>query len=97
MTDADLWAAWRFWMIIAAAVVLIAAGLLIAIWLTARAIRAHAARALAAAERIRRNTMPIWELQTSNEVASDLLDTVQQIEAKGALLASALESHAGAR
>lgn len=97
MTDADLWAAWRFWLLIAVAVVLIAAGLLIAIWLTARAIHAHAVRALAAAERIRQNTMPIWALQTSNEVASDLLETVQQIEAKGALLASALESHAGAR
>ncbi len=97
MTDADLWAAWRFWLLIAVAVVLIAAGLLIAIWLTARAIHAHAVRALAAAERIRQNTMPIWALQTSNEVAGELLETVQQIEAKGALLASALESHAGAR
>ena len=96
MTDAELWAAWRLWMLIAAAVVVVAAALLVTIWLTARSIFAHARRALAAAEDIRQNTLPIWTLQTSNEVAEGLLATVEQIEAKATALADALESHAAA-
>ncbi|MBA3761213.1 MAG: hypothetical protein H0X07_11860 [Gemmatimonadales bacterium] len=96
MTDADLWGAWRFWMVVAGAVVLIAAALLITIWLTARGILSHALRALHAAEKVRQNTLPIWELQTTNEVATELLATVESIEAKGGKLAEALQSHAGA-
>lgn len=96
MTEADLWGAWRFWMLVAGAVVLIAAALLITIWLTARGILSHAVRALHAAEKIRQNTLPIWELQTTNEVATELLATVESIEAKGGKLAEALQSHAGA-
>lgn len=96
MSDAELWAAWRFWMVVAAAIVVVAAALLLTIWLTARSILAHAVRALQAAEAIRQNTLPIWELQTSNEVAEGLLGTVQSIEQKAAKLAEALESHAAA-
>lgn len=81
---------------LAALVIVIAAALLITIWLTARSILAHAMRAHAAADKIRINTLPIWELQTTNEVAQGLLDTVQGIEAKGGKLVEALESHAGA-
>ena len=94
MTDAELWAAWRLWMAVGAVVVVVAAALLVAIWLTARSIVGHARRALAAAEAIRANTAPIWALQTTNEVAGEMLDTVRAIEAKGAALIEALESHA---
>jgi hypothetical protein len=90
VSDADLWAAWRLWMTVAAVVILIAAGLLITIWLTARSIHAHALRALKAAERVRQNTLPIWQLQTTNEVAGRMLETVQAIEAKGGALAQAV-------
>jgi len=83
-------------MALAVVVILIAAALLITIWLTARSILAHAVRALAAAEKIRESTMPIWALETTNEVAGELLETVQSIEAKGGALVAALESHAGA-
>lgn len=96
MTDAELWAAWRFWMMIAAAIIVVAAALLITIWLTARGILREAVRALTAARRIQEQTAPIWALQTSNEVAAGLLETVQSIERKGGALAEALESHAGA-
>jgi hypothetical protein len=85
--------AWGLWMGVAGAVVVIAATLLITIWLTARAIYAHALRALKAAEAIRMNTLPIWELQTTNEVAAQLLATVQSIESKGIKLARALQQH----
>ena len=97
MTDAELWASWQLWMGVATLVILIAAVLLIIIWRTARGIHAEAVRALEAAERIRESTMPIWALETTNEVAGEMLATVQQIEAKGGALAAALESHAGAR
>ena len=85
--------AWGLWMGVAGVVVLIAAALLITIWLTARAIYAQAVRALKAAEAIRVNTLPIWELQTTNEVAEQLLATVQAIESKGGKLAGALQEH----
>ncbi len=97
MTDAELWGAWRLWMAVATLVILIAAVLLIVIWRTARGIHAEAVRALRAAERIRESTMPIWALETTNEVAGELLTTVQHIERTGGALAAALESHAGAR
>ena len=90
MTDADLWAAWWLWLGVAAVVVFIAAGLLITIWLTARRICADAVRALTAVEAIRAQTQAIWELQTTNDVAEDILATVQAIDKKTALLAGAL-------
>ncbi len=96
VTDADLWAAWRVWLIVAVAIILVAAALLITIWLTARSILVHAVRALAAADKIRGYTDPIWALDTTNEVAGGLLETVKSIEAKGGKLAEARESHAGA-
>ena len=96
MSDAELWSAWRLWMVLATVIVLVAATLLIVIWRTARGIYAEAVRALIAAEKIRVNTMPIWALETTNEVATEILTTVQHIEQTGGALAAALESHAGA-
>ena len=93
MTSADLWAVWRLWMLVASAVIVVAAALLITIWLTARSIVAHATRALRAAEAIQANTRPIWDLQTSNEVAEGLRDTVRDIERKATALVDALQGH----
>lgn len=90
MSDSDLWSAWQFWLGVAVVVVALAAALLIAIIATARGIVAEAVRAREAAEAIRVNTLPIWELQTSNEVAADLLSTVRSIESHGGALATAL-------
>jgi hypothetical protein len=97
MTDAELWSSWRLWMGVAAVIIVVAAVLLILIWRTARGIHAEALRALAAGERIKANTMPIWALATTNEVAGEMLATVRHIEKNGGALAAALESHAGAR
>ena len=96
MTSADLWATWRLWMLVASAIVLVAAGLLITIWLAARSIVTHAVRALKAAEQIRDNTRVIWELQTTNEVAEQIRDTVCDIEAKATKLVEALHGQAAA-
>jgi hypothetical protein len=94
MTSADLWAAWRLWMLVASAVVLVAAGLLVTIWLTARSIVAHATRALKAAEAIRDHTRVTWELQTTNEVAEQIRDIVCAIEVKATKLVEALHGQA---
>jgi len=96
MTSADLWAAWRLWMLVATVIIAVAAALLVTIWLTARSIARHATRALRAAEAIRDNTRAIWELQTTNEVAEQLRDTVRDIETKATKLVEALQGHAAA-
>ena len=96
MTNADLWTAWRLWMAVATVVILIAASLLITIWLTARSIASQATRALRAVEAIRDNTRVIWELQTTNEVAEQIRDTVCDIEAKSQKLVDALQAHTAA-
>jgi len=90
MTDTELWAAWRLWMGVATVVVLLAATLLIVIVMTARRILADAVRALHAVENIRAQTQPIWGLQDTNEVAENILTTVQSVEKKAALLSGAL-------
>ena len=90
MTDADLWATWRLWMAIATAIIVVAAGLLITILITAKRILAEAVRALNAAEAIRGNTQAIWGLQATNEVAERMQATVDRIAAKGEALAGAL-------
>ena len=96
MGDAELWATWRLWMLVAVVVILVAAALLVTIWLTARSIAAHAARAIVALQAIRDNTHAIWGLQTTNEMAEELRDTVRDIEAKAAALAEALQGHTAA-
>ena len=90
MTSAELWAAWRLWMVVATVIIVVAAALLITIWLTARSIAAHATRALKAVEAIRENTRVIWQLQTTNEVAEQIRDTVCEIETKSEKLVAAL-------
>lgn len=97
MNDAELWAAWRMWIVVATVVVLLAAGLLIAILLTARRILAEAVRALNAVETIRQNTQAVWELQTTNQVAERILQTVGAIEQKGGALVRALEGQTAKR
>lgn len=92
MSDAELWAAWRFWMIVATAVVLVAAGLLVTVLITARRILAEAVRALQAVEVIRQTTQPVWELQTTNQVAEQILQTVTSIERTGGALVRALNA-----
>ena len=90
MTDAELWASWGIWMGVATVVILIAASLLVIIWLTARQILSDAVRALKAVEGIRTNTQPIWALEQTNDIAEDILRTVKAIESKGGALAGAL-------
>lgn len=94
MTDEALWAAFRLWLAVAAVLVLVVAGLLIWIAVLAGRIAATAAAARATAERIRQGTLPIWNLQDTNDVAGRLLTSAREIRAKAELVADTVEGHA---
>lgn len=90
MTDADLFRLWSVWLVIGGAVVVVAAALLVTIWLTARGIEREARRALDAVERIGAATRPIWALDDTNRTADELLVAARDLEVHGAAIASAL-------
>ena len=90
MTDAELFRFWYLWLAIGGVIVVIAAALLVAIWLTARGIENEARRALLAVERIRTSTQPIWALDSTNQVADELLAAARDLEAHGGMIVSAL-------
>jgi hypothetical protein len=90
MTDAELWALWRLWMGVAVLVILVAAALLVTIWIEARRILAEAQRALTAAETIQKNTQSVWALEATNDVAERIAETVESIERRGGALVTAL-------
>lgn len=77
---------------IAAAVVAAVAGLLLMIIGTARGILSNARLALGVANEIVANTRPIWELEQTNAVATQLLDGARAIAGNAAAAADALEA-----
>jgi hypothetical protein len=97
MTDADLFRLWYLWLAIGGAIVIVAAALLVTIWLTARGIEGQARRALVAVERIGTATRPIWKLDDTNHVADELLAAARDLETHGAMIASALGGPDAAR
>lgn len=94
MADAELWGRWQVWMVVAAVLVVVAAGLLITILVTARRILNEAVRALTAAETIRAHTHAIWEIEATNELGERMLETVGRIATKGGVLVQALQGTA---
>lgn len=85
----------RYWYIGAAtvtAIVAVVAALLLAIIATARSILANAKRALSVAEEIVKTTAPIWELETTNAVAGQLLEEVEAIAQHATSIANQLEA-----
>jgi hypothetical protein len=90
MTDSELYNVW-FWSLgVAALVVVIAAALLIAILLVARSILRHAEAARDAVKQIAEDTGPIWEIDTTNQVADDILQTTRSIEQRAERIVGAL-------
>lgn len=77
---------------IAVAVVAAVAGLLLMIIGTARGILGNARLALGVANEIVANTRPIWELEQTNAVATQLLDGARAIAGNAAAVADALEA-----
>jgi hypothetical protein len=87
---AGLYTVWTICLVIAVVVILIAAALLIAILLVARSLVAHGTQALEAADAIAKDTRVIWALAETNEVAGEILATVESIEAHGGRIVGAL-------
>ena len=92
MTEKQFVSYWYTGLGIAAGVVVAVAALLLAIIATARSILTNAQRAIAVANEIVANTQPIWELEQTNAVATQLLDGAEAIEQHATEVADALET-----
>lgn len=90
MSDGDLYTVWGISLAITAVVIILAVALLVVIWRTAAGILDEAREALDAAEHIAADTGVIWELDTTNRVAGEILDTATSIEERGGRIAGAL-------
>ena len=90
MEDASLYAQWHFWLIVAAVLVVAAATLLILVIYQAKRILKYAGTALGVVTEIKENTMPVWELQKTNEVALEILAGAENIKAHTGLVATGL-------
>jgi hypothetical protein len=91
MENTELYNEWLIGLIIVAAIIVIAAVLLIMVWLAAKRILRLATAALSIVKNIRSNTQCIWELETTNTVASNIQNEAKAIESHAVLVAEALE------
>ncbi len=92
MSDSQFLRRWYAGLAAVAAVVVAVAALLLAIIGTARSILQHAERALEIANEIVANTRPIWELETTNSVAVQLLEGAEAIKKHATEVADALDA-----
>lgn len=92
MTDGELFTIFAWGLGIAAVLIVVAAALLVAIWLVARAILGHAAEALEAAEQIATDTQVIWQLADTNSIAGEILMGAESIESHGAQIVAAVST-----
>lgn len=90
MDDSSLYQQWYFWLVVGGVLVLAAATLLILVIFQARRILKHAVSALNLVTQIKKNTMSIWDLQTTNEVALEILKGSQDIKDHTELVANNL-------
>lgn len=90
MNDAAYYKEFYIGLAIAAAIVVIAATLLILIWVAARRILKLANAALGIVINIKQNTMSIWELQNTNHKAVDILNEAGTILSNAGAVATAL-------
>ncbi len=97
MTENEFLSRWYLGIGIAAVIVVVVAVLVIALILTARGILSNAVQALGIAKEIVVKTQPIWELETTNAVAVELLEGAQAIETHAGQVAAALEAPVATR
>lgn len=90
MNDAAYYKEFYIALAIAGAIVVIAATLLILIWMAARRILILANAALGIVINIKQNTMSIWELQNTNHKAVDILNEADTILSNAGAVATAL-------
>lgn len=92
MSAQEIYGWWTLWLVVAGVIVVAAAALLITILVLARQIAALAATGLAVVEQIEHNTKPIWQLNSTNHVALDLLSGARAIEGNANAIAGALSA-----
>jgi len=90
MNDEALFSEWYFWLVVAAILIVAAAALLIIVLVLARRILRLAVAALGIVTKVKENTAPIWELQTTNEVALQILNGAKDIKDHTGLVAANL-------
>jgi len=90
MDETTLYGNFYIGLAIAVVIIIAAAALLILVWMAARRILRLATAALGLVEQIKENTNSLWGLQTTNQVATDILDGAQAIDAHAGLVAEAL-------
>lgn len=90
MNDAAYYKEFYIALAIAAAIVVIAATLLILIWIAAKRILKLAGAALEIVIHIKQNTLSIWELQNTNHKAVDILNEADTILSNAGAVATAL-------
>lgn len=95
MDEAALFSNWYLSLGIAVVIILAAAVLLLLVWNAARRILRLASAALSLVVQIKENTNSIWELQQTNEVASDILGGAKDIETHAGMVAEALHETEG--
>lgn len=91
MEDETLFNEWLIGLVLVSLIVVIAAVLLILVFLAAKRILRLAGAALEIVTQIKNNTQSIWELETTNKVAVDIQNEAEAIEAHATLVAEALE------
>jgi hypothetical protein len=89
MNDAQYYKEFYIALAIAGAIVVIAALLLILIWVAARRILKLANAALGIVVNIKQNTLSIWELQNTNHKAVDILNEADTILGSAGAVAQA--------
>ena len=91
MDELTLFSNFYLGLAIAAVIIIAAAVLLILVILAARRILRLASAALGLVIQIKENTNSIWELQTTNEVATDISEGAEAIDAHAGLVVEALQ------
>ncbi len=90
MNDAEYYNEFYIGLAIAGAIVMIAAVLLILILVAARRILKLAGAALGIVVNIKQNTLSIWELQSTNHKAVDILNEADTVLSNAGAVATAL-------
>jgi hypothetical protein len=90
MDDATLYTNWYIGLAIVVVIILAAAVLLLLVWNAARRILRLATAALDLVVQIKENTNAIWGLQSTNEVATGIMDKAGEIETHAGMVAEAL-------
>lgn len=91
MENEALFNEWLIGLVLVSLIIVIAAVLLILVFLAAKRILRLAGAALEIVTQIKNNTNAIWELETTNKVAVNIQNEAEAIEAHATLVAEALE------